>query len=480
MGYLDDLGTLLNVEKNTYREATMIQKFAVVLAAGQGTRMKSKLYKVLHPVCGKPMVQHIVDRLKLLEINQIVVVVGHGAEQVKQQLGQSVQYAFQGQQLGTAHAVMMSTDLLKEKQGITVVVTGDTPLIKEETLKRLMEQHIETGAAATILTTVLDDPTGYGRVLRLQDGSVQRIVEHKDASEEERRVQEINTGIFCFDNQKLFSALSQVNNNNVQGEYYLPDVIEILKEQDEIISAYLTPDAEDGMGVNDRVQLSQAEQILRKRINEQHMRAGVSIIDPNSTYIEAEVIIGADTVLQPGTFLRGKTIIGEDCIIGPQADLTDTTVENGVSIKYAVLSESQIRKEASIGPFAYIRPGSEVGEKAKVGDFVELKNTRLGNGSKVSHLSYLGDAQIGDDVNVGCGTITVNYDGVHKHKTIIGDHSFIGCNANLVAPVTVGEGSYVAAGSTVTKDVPDGALAIAREKQVNKEGYAKKILRKEK
>lgn len=458
----------------------MIQKFAVVLAAGQGTRMKSKLYKVLHPVCGKPMVQHIVDRLKALEINEIVVVVGHGAGQVKKQLGESVQYAFQEKQLGTAHAVMMSTDLLKGKQGITVVVTGDTPLIKEETLKRLMEQHIQSGASATILTTVLDDPTGYGRIIRQQDGSVQRIVEHKDASEVERRVQEINTGIFCFDNQKLFTALGQVNNNNVQGEYYLPDVIEILKGQDEVISAYLTADAEDGMGVNDRVQLSQAEQILRKRINEQHMRGGVTIIDPNSTYIEADVVIGADTVLQPGTFLRGKTVIGEDCVIGPQADLKDITVENGVTIQYSVISQSQIRKEATIGPFAYIRPNSEVGEKAKVGDFVELKNTRLGNGSKVSHLSYLGDAQIGDDVNVGCGTITVNYDGVHKHKTIIGDHSFIGCNSNLIAPVTVGESAYVAAGSTVTKDVPDGALAIAREKQVNKEGYAAKILHKEK
>lgn len=458
----------------------MIQKFAVVLAAGQGTRMKSKLYKVLHPVCGKPMVQHIVDRLKALEIDEIVVVVGHGAGQVKEQLGESVQYAFQEKQLGTAHAVMMSTEMLQEKQGITVVVTGDTPLIKEETLKRLMEQHIQSGASATILTTVLDDPTGYGRIIRQQDGSVQRIVEHKDASEEERHVQEINTGIFCFDNQKLFTALGQVNNNNVQGEYYLPDVIEILKGQDEVISAYLTADAEDGMGVNDRVQLSQAEQILRKRINEQHMRGGVTIIDPNSTYIEADVVIGADTVLQPGTFLRGKTVIGEDCVIGPQADLKDITVENGVTIQYSVISQSQIRKEATIGPFAYIRPNSEVGEKAKVGDFVELKNTRLGNGSKVSHLSYLGDAQIGDDVNVGCGTITVNYDGVHKHKTIIGDHSFIGCNSNLIAPVTVGESAYVAAGSTVTKDVPDGALAIAREKQLNKEGYAAKILRKEK
>jgi len=458
----------------------MTQKFAVVLAAGQGTRMKSKLYKVLHPVCGKPMVQHIVDRLKQVLIDEIVVIVGHGADQVKNQLGDRVFYAHQEKQLGTAHAVMMSTDLLSEKQGTTLVVTGDTPLIRSETLEQLMNHHIETGSSATVLTTVLEDASGYGRIVRQADGSVAKIVEHKDASEEERKIREINTGIFCFDNQKLFQALKMVNNNNVQGEYYLTDVIEILKNNKEIVSAYLTEDAEEGIGVNDRVQLSRVEQIMRRRINEAHMRNGVTIMDPLSTYIESDVSIGADTVIQPGTILRGKTEIGEDCVIGPNADLADTKIEDRVSIQYTVVTQSIIRNEASVGPFAYIRPGSDVGERVRVGDFVEIKNARLGNGSKVSHLSYLGDAEIGDDVNIGCGTITVNYDGTQKHKTVIGNRSFVGCNANLIAPVTIGEGAYVAAGSTVTKNVPDQALAIAREKQTNKEGYAAKFLRKEK
>jgi bifunctional UDP-N-acetylglucosamine pyrophosphorylase / glucosamine-1-phosphate N-acetyltransferase len=456
----------------------MSQKYAVVLAAGQGTRMKSKLYKVLHSVCGKPMVQHIVDHLNHLMMNEIVVVVGHGADMVKEQLGDRVQYALQEQQLGTAHAVMMCRDLLQDKTGTTMVLTGDTPLIKEETLASLIEHHEQTGAAATILTTEVQDATGYGRIVRNSLGTVARIVEHKDATEEERQICEINTGIFCFDNQKLFSALTKVKNENVQGEYYLPDVIEILKEQEEVISAYLTPDHEEGLGVNDRVQLAKAEAVLRKRINEKHMRNGVTIIDPVSTYIEADVVIGSDSIVHPGTMLRGKTVIGEDCKIGPNADLTNTIMEDQVKIQYSVVTDSQIRKGASIGPFAYIRPGSDVGEEAKVGDFVELKNTVLGNGSKVSHLSYLGDSEVGQGVNIGCGTITVNYDGVKKYKTIIGDHAFIGCNANLIAPVTIGDGAYIAAGSTITHNVPDDALAIARERQVNKEGYAKKMPRK--
>lgn len=456
----------------------MSQKYAVVLAAGQGTRMKSKLYKVLHSVCGKPMVQHIVDHLNHLMMNEIVVVVGHGADMVKEQLGDRVQYALQEQQLGTAHAVMMCRDLLQDKTGTTMVLTGDTPLIREETLAKLIEHHEQTGAAATILTTEVQDATGYGRIVRNSLGTVARIVEHKDATEEERQICEINTGIFCFDNQKLFSALTNVKNDNVQGEYYLPDVIEILKEQEEVISAYLTPDHEEGLGVNDRVQLAKAEAVLRNRINEKHMRNGVTIIDPASTYIEADVVIGSDSIVHPGTMLRGKTVIGEDCKIGPNADLTNTIMEDQVKIQYSVVTDSQIRKGASIGPFAYIRPGSDVGEEAKVGDFVELKNTVLGNGSKVSHLSYLGDSEVGQGVNIGCGTITVNYDGVKKYKTIIGDHAFIGCNANLIAPVSIGDGAYIAAGSTITHNVPDDALAIARERQVNKEGYAKKMPRK--
>ncbi|MBP1932459.1 bifunctional UDP-N-acetylglucosamine diphosphorylase/glucosamine-1-phosphate N-acetyltransferase GlmU [Ammoniphilus resinae] len=458
----------------------MNQKFAVVLAAGQGTRMKSKLYKVLHKVCGKPMVQHIVDKLKSISVDEIAVVVGHGADAVKQQLGSDINYAFQEQQLGTAHAVLMCKNLLKDKVGTTIVVTGDTPLIKEETLKGLMQHHLQVNAAATVLTTVLDDATGYGRIVRNQQSHVERIVEHKDATAEEREIREISTGIFCFDNQKLFAALAEVRNDNVQGEYYLPDVIEILTKQNEIISAYQTDDSEEGMGVNDRVQLSYAEQVMRRKINEGHMRNGVTLIDPATTYIEADVVIGRDSIIEPGTYLRGETVIGDDCVVGPQADLTDTTVENEVHIQYTVVHQSTIRNAASVGPFAYVRPGSDIGEHTKVGDFVELKNTKLGNGSKVSHLSYLGDATVGQHVNVGCGTITVNYDGVKKHRTLIGDHAFIGCNANLIAPVQIGDGAYVAAGSTINQDVPEQSMAIARERQINKEGYAAKLLRKEK
>jgi len=458
----------------------MNQKFAVVLAAGQGTRMKSKLYKVLHKVCGKPMVQHIVDKLRNISVDEIAVVVGHGAEAVKQQLGSDIKYAFQEQQLGTAHAMLMCKDLLKDKVGTTIVVTGDTPLIKEETLRGLMQHHLQVHAAATVLTTVLDDATGYGRIVRNHQSHVERIVEHKDATEEERKIGEISTGIFCFDNQKLFAALAEVRNDNVQGEYYLPDVIEILTKQNEMISAYQTDDPEEGMGVNDRVQLSYAEQVMRRRINEGHMKNGVTLIDPATTYIEADVVIGRDSVIEPGTHLRGKTVVGEDCVVGPQADLTDTIVENEVHIQYTVVQQSTIRNVASVGPFAYVRPGSDIGEHTKVGDFVELKNTILGNGSKVSHLSYLGDATVGQHVNVGCGTITVNYDGVKKHRTIIGDNAFIGCNANLIAPVQIGDGAYVAAGSTINQDVPEQSMAIARERQTNKEGYAAKLLRKEK
>jgi len=458
----------------------MSNLYAIVLAAGKGTRMKSNLYKVLHPVCGKPMVQHIVDRLHLLAAKQIVVVVGHGAEQVKEQLGMTVQYAHQEQQLGTAHAVMASGELLKDKAGTTIVISGDTPLVRTETLKNLIEHHEQSQAAATVVTTVLEDPTGYGRIIRNADGFVERVVEHKDATIGQRQVREINTGIYCFDNQKLFQALAQVKNDNVQGEYYLPDVLQILREQSDLISAYVTDNPKEGIGVNDRVQLSAAEKYLRQRINEQHMKNGVTIIDPDSTYIEADVVIEADTVIHPGTHLKGNTKIGAGCVIGPNAELIDCQVESHVHIRYSVAAGSVIRQAATVGPFSYIRPGSDVGEEAKVGNFVELKNTKLGKKSKVPHLSYVGDSEVGRFVNIGCGAITVNYDGINKHKTIIGDESFIGCNANLVAPVTIGDGAYIAAGSTITDDVASEALAIARARQINKAYYAKKMLKSNK
>ncbi|GEB34019.1 MULTISPECIES: bifunctional UDP-N-acetylglucosamine diphosphorylase/glucosamine-1-phosphate N-acetyltransferase GlmU [Brevibacillus] len=451
---------------------------AVVLAAGQGTRMKSKLYKVLHPVCGKPMVQHVVDTMVSMQVEDIVVVVGHGADVVRAKLGEGVTYALQEEQLGTAHAVSQAAPFLQDKEGTTFLLYGDVPLLSEQTLSALLTYHEEQQAAATVLTAVLPDPTGYGRIVRNEAGEVLRIVEHKDATEAERAVQEINTGIYCYDNRKLWKALAEVKNDNAQGEYYVTDVVGILREAGEKVVAYEAVDPEETMGVNDRVQLSEAEAYMRKRIANGHMRNGVTIIDPASTYIEADVVIGADTVIQPGTFLRGRTTIGTDCVIGPQADLTDVQVGSGVTISYSVMVESSVEAESAVGPFAYIRPGSQIGRKAKIGDFVELKNTKIGDGSKVPHLSYVGDAEIGDGVNIGCGTITVNYDGAVKHKTIVQDGAFIGCNSNLVAPVTVGQNAYVAAGSTITQDVPDNALAIARERQVNKPDYANKMPRK--
>ncbi len=453
----------------------MINRYAVILAAGQGTRMKSKLYKVLHPVCGKPMVEHVVDQVSKMELEKIVTIIGHGAEKVKSQLGDRSEYALQEEQLGTAHAVMQAEPVLDGKEGVTLVVCGDTPLVTSETMEALLKRHEETGAKATILTAEPEDATGYGRIIRNDEGNVERIVEHKDASEEERRVKEINTGTYCFDNKVLFDLLKEVDNDNVQGEYYLPDVIELLKKQGEVVTAYQTPDFDETLGVNDRVALSKAETIMKKRINEQHMRNGVTIIDPANTYISPAAEIGRDTVLQPGTVINGNTVIGEDCEIGPNTEITDCAIGDETVIRQSAAYDSKIGSRVNIGPFAHIRPASDIGDEVKIGNFVEVKKASFGKGSKASHLSYIGDAKVGEDVNIGCGSITVNYDGKNKHLTVIEDGAFIGCNSNLVAPVTVGENAFVAAGSTITKDVPGKALSIARARQTNKEGYADRL-----
>lgn len=453
----------------------MTNIYAVVLAAGQGTRMKSKLYKVLHPVCGKPMVEHVVDHIQSLNVSRTVAIVGHGAEKVKEQLGDKSEYVLQAEQLGTAHAVQQAESLIGELEGTTIVICGDTPLIRPETMKALLEHHQQQNAKATILTAIAENPTGYGRILRDEQGLVAQIVEQKDASLEQQKVTEINTGTYCFDNKALFATLKLVNNNNAQGEFYLPDVIEILKQQGEVVSAHVTENFSETLGVNDRVALAQAEQLMRDRINETHMRNGVSLINPANTYIGVDVKIGSDTVIQPGVILEGNTVIGEDCHIGPNSRITNSTIGDRTKVDSSVVDLSVVGSDVAVGPFAHIRPATNVGNRAKVGNFVELKKTTLGEGSKASHLTYLGDAEIGTDVNIGCGTITVNYDGVNKFKTIIGDRSFIGCNANLVAPVTINSDTYVAAGTTITKEVPPFALAIGRSRQENKENYANKL-----
>jgi bifunctional UDP-N-acetylglucosamine pyrophosphorylase / glucosamine-1-phosphate N-acetyltransferase len=456
----------------------MSNRYAVILAAGQGTRMKSKLYKVLHPVCGKPMVLHVVNQMEKLNIQEMVTIIGHGAEQVQAQLGNKSKYALQEKQLGTAHAVLQAKEILGGKDGITIVVCGDTPLIKAETMEALFNQHIELSAKATVLTAKVEDPTGYGRIIRNDTGLVEKIVEHKDATEAERFISEINTGTYCFDNKALFAALELVSNDNVQGEYYLPDVIEILKKQGEVVSAYQTSEFEETLGVNDRKALAEAEQIMRKRINENHMKNGVTIIDSSNTYIDADVTIGMDTMIYPGTIIRGNTVIGEDCHIGPNTEMDSCQVGNETVIRQSVAQKSSIGSNVNIGPFAHIRPQSEIHDKAKIGNFVEMKKSIFGSGSKASHLSYIGDAEVGSNVNFSCGAITVNYDGKNKYVTKIEDDAFVGCNSNLVAPVTIGKGSLIAAGSTITENVPSDALSIARARQVNKENYVQKLNQK--
>lgn len=453
----------------------MSNVFAVILAAGQGTRMKSKLYKVLHPVCGKPMVQHVVDHIQTLDVNRIVTVVGHGAEKVQLQLGDKSEYVLQTEQLGTAHAVQQAEEILGNEEGTTLVVCGDTPLIRPETMQALFEHHQAKNAKATILTAIAENPTGYGRILRGENGQVEQIVEQKDASAEQQLVKEINTGTYCFDNKLLFETLKLVKNDNAQGEFYLPDVIEILQKQGDIVEAYVTDDFEETLGVNDRVALSQAETLMRARINEKHMRNGVTIIHPETTYISADAVIGRDTIIQPGSMIEGATVIGEDCIIGPNTQIADSRIGDRTTVHSSVVRESAIAEDTAIGPYAHIRPLSEIGSHVKIGNFVEVKKSKLDNDTKVSHLSYIGDAEIGSNVNIGCGSITVNYDGKNKFKTIIEDDVFVGCNTNLVAPVKVGKGSFIAAGSTITKEVPEDALAIARARQENKPNYVSKL-----
>ncbi|KZZ86525.1 bifunctional UDP-N-acetylglucosamine diphosphorylase/glucosamine-1-phosphate N-acetyltransferase GlmU [Bacillus sp. SJS] len=453
----------------------MENRFAVILAAGQGTRMKSKLYKVLHPVCGKPMVQHVADEMSKLNLEKMVTIIGHGAEMVKAQLGEKSEYALQSEQLGTAHAVMQASSQLQDLNGTTIVVCGDTPLITSETMENLLSHHSETNSKATILTVKAEDPAGYGRIVRSSSGLVEKIVEHKDASAEERKIDEINTGTYCFDNKMLFETLSKVSNDNVQGEYYLPDVIEILKNEGQVVSAYQTDSFEESLGVNDRVALSQAEKYMKKRINTFHMRNGVTLIDPDQTYISADAEIGRDTMIYPGTIIKGNAKIGEDCEIGPNTEIKDSVIGDQTVIRQSVVHDSEIGKLVAVGPFAHIRPQSSVSDEVKIGNFVEIKKTSMGKGSKASHLSYIGDAEIGSDVNLGCGSITVNYDGKNKALTKVEDGAFIGCNSNLIAPVTVGKGAYVAAGSTITEDVPGQALSVARARQVNKEDYVGRL-----
>ena len=446
----------------------------IILAAGKGTRMKSRLPKVLHRVCGKPMVDHVLDAAAALGAERQVVVIGYGGEEVKTVLGERCMYAWQTEQLGTGHAVLQAEKLFLDYEGTVMVLCGDTPLLTIELLENLISEHRKSKNTATILTAFMADPTGYGRIIRSTEGFVHKIVEQKDADVEELTVREINTGIYCFESTELFPALYRVTANNVQGEYYLTDVIGLLVQDGKQVGAYMSTDATQTMGVNSRTQLAEAEVILRDRIRLSWMEAGVTLMDPASIYIDRDVSIEQDTVIYPQTWLEGKTVIGRDCVIGPQVHIADSSVGENVHLFFAHVKESCIGNNVNVGPFVNLRPGTQLADNVRVGNFVEVKNSQVGIGSKLPHLSYIGDTTIGSHVNIGSGTITVNYDGKHKNRTIIEDDAFIGCNSNLVAPVTIGHGAYVAAGSTITKNVPPAALGVARARQSNIEGWTQR------
>jgi bifunctional UDP-N-acetylglucosamine pyrophosphorylase/glucosamine-1-phosphate N-acetyltransferase len=440
---------------------------AVILAAGKGTRMRSEIPKEAHQVAGKPMVLHVVNAVRAVGAGKIILVVGHGREQVQSlfdPVADAVQFALQEEQLGTGHALMQAQEMVNPDHNV-LVLPGDTPLLQAGTLAELMRVHEESGAAATVLSTRMENPYGYGRIVRSEDGTFQRIVEEKDASEEEKSIQEINSGMYCFKAREAFTALKNLSTANAQGEYYLTDILELLNQQGQKVAVCLLDAGEDIYGINDRVQLAEAEKILRRRKNEALMRSGVTIMDPASTFIDLDVEVGSDTVLYPFTILEGQTRIGSRCMIGPSTRIRDSIIGSDVHIESSSINQASIDDSCNIGPFAYLRPGAQLGPKVKIGDFVEVKKSKVGEGSKIPHLSYVGDSILGKEVNVGAGTITCNYDGTNKWQTILEDGAFIGSNTNLVAPVRVGSHATTGAGSTITRDVPDHALAVERAEQ---------------
>lgn len=441
---------------------------SIILAAGEGKRMYSKVPKVLHKVCGIPMVGHVINCARMLGDQEPVVVIGHGAEQVRQAIS-GVKFVMQEKQLGTGHAVMQAEKYITD--GDILILYGDTPLLRPEILMDMRETHKRKGYSATVLTSDFPDPTGYGRIVRNGESLVEAIVEEKDADSSTKQIKEINSGIYFFSGIELKKALKSLNNNNAQGEYYLTDVIGIMREKGLLIGAYKISDNEDILGVNNRYQLSEANGIMGRRITRKLMLDGVTILDPNSTYIEAGVKIERDVTIYPGCIIEGDTVVQEDSVIGPNTRIRNGNIGKGVCIQNSIVLESSIGEGTTVGPFAYIRPGNKIGSYAKIGDFVEMKNSNFGDHSKASHLTYVGDGDVGNNVNLGCGVVFVNYDGKNKNRSFVGDNSFIGCNVNLIAPVRVNANSYVAAGTTVTKEVPEDSLAIGRARQENKEGW---------
>ncbi len=447
---------------------------ALILAAGESTRMRSRFPKALHQLCGRPLIHYPVSAARALGA-RVIVVVGRGGDQVQAAVSRDAEATFveQRERRGTGHAVLQAREACGDTDTI-LVLPGDMPLLSETTLRRLVERHRERRAAATVLSAELEDPTGYGRVVR-EDGRPVAIVEHRDATPAQRAIREVGTSAYCFDGRLLWPALARVTPHNDQGEYYLTDVIAILRQEGQVLEAAVVDDAREGWGVNDRKQLAGLAALMRERILDRLMMDGVTVLDPGSTYVDGTVEIGADTVLYPGAILEGRTRIGAECVVGPGSYVRASRIGDRVTLQsYCVLSEAVVEDDAILGPFCHLRPASHVGAHAKIGNFVEIKKSKIGKGAKVPHLSYVGDATLGADVNFGAGAITCNYDGVHKHETIVGEGAFIGTNSSLVAPLTIGDRAYLGAGSVITKDVPAGALAVTRAPQAIREGWVEK------
>ncbi|MFA5380561.1 MAG: bifunctional UDP-N-acetylglucosamine diphosphorylase/glucosamine-1-phosphate N-acetyltransferase GlmU [Candidatus Izemoplasmatales bacterium] len=449
-----------------------MKKYALVLAAGKGTRMKTEMPKCAYPLIRKPMIAYIVENIRNSHIiDETIIVVGHKRESIQEILGDTVKYAVQTEQLGTGHAVMVAEDLITDLDGDTMILPGDMPLVDNIVIEKVFREHLDRRHDMTVMTTKIDDPTGYGRIIRNESGYLDAIIEHHEATTGQRMIDEINTGMYVVKNRILFSALKRLTNDNLKHEYYLTDIVNILKQDGYVIGTYTLKESYKAMGVNDLYSLSVAEAKLRLKINKQHMINGVAMINPETITIGHNVIIEENVVIHPNTYITGNSIIKKGAQIGPNTEIHDSMIGERVICRHSLVYNSIVHEDSTVGPFAHLRDGANIGAHNRIGNFVEVKKSSTGDNTKASHLAYIGDTTCGSRVNFGCGAVTVNYDGKQKYQTFIGDDVFIGCNVNLIAPIRVEDNSFIAAGSTLTQNVPKGSLAIARAYQVNKADY---------
>lgn len=453
-----------------------MKKYALILAAGKGTRMRTELPKCAFPILGKPMIEYIVENIEKTDIDEIVAIVGHKKEVIMDILHDRVKYAVQSEQLGTGHAALSAASLLEGKEGTTFILPGDMPLMEYPLMDKLMRAHDEMGNDLTVVTMMMDYPKGYGRIVRDEYGTVKCIVEENDCTESEKQIKEVNSSVYIVNNRALFKTLHLIKKNERKAEYYLTDIVALM-HQNYKVNTFIVRNPMVTMGINDLYSISIAEKYLRDSINKSHMLSGVSMVNPETITIGHNVIIEEGVWVYPNTSIIGNSIIKKGAIIGPNTEVRDSFIDEEAEIRHSLVIESRVGKKTTVGPFAHLRGHANIGDHNRIGNFVEVKNSTTAQDTKAAHLAYIGDSEVGERVNFGCGSITVNYDGVKKHKTIIGNDVFIGCNVNMIAPIEISDNVFIAAGSTVTKDIPKGSLAIARNQQINKEDYYKFLIK---